>query len=62
MGYSGPHCLAHNWSWPGVKPEEEEDWKASRSSQTASLFKFQPLSACCLLCTFFYYFVQSFHL
>lgn len=51
MGYSGPHCLAHYWSRPGVQAREGglETLKppACVMRQVPA-----PFSTCCLLCTF----------
>lgn len=48
MGYSAPHCLAHNWSWPGVEArgggglENTEASDGHHSSSSNPLFSLLP--------------------
>lgn len=46
MGYSGPHCLAHSWSWPGVTARRGlkiiEDSDMCHSSSSNPPFKLLP--------------------
>lgn len=46
-GYSGPHCLAHYWSWPGVQAREgglgnPEASGVRHSSRSSPLFNVLP--------------------